>query len=83
MPQLTLSATQDADQYVQWKMRTYEVFGKRHWACSGRGVSTEPGLLFLEGVGVKDSSLANSAASYKSNREHRCGTAKILAQIRR
>mgnify|MGYP003385692695 CR=1 FL=1 len=80
---ITLSARQDADQYVRWKMRAHEVFSKRHWACSGRGDSKEPGLLFLEEVGAKDFSLANSAVSYKFTRAHRCGTAQTLAQMRR
>jgi hypothetical protein len=79
---MTLSETQNADQYMQWEMRAYEVFGKRHWACSGRGDSTEPGLLFLEGVSAKDSSLADSVA-HIFTRAHRCGTAQTLAQIRR
>lgn len=33
---------------VRWTREVTQRFGKRHWACSGRGTSDEPALLFME-----------------------------------
>lgn len=33
---------------VRWTREVTQQFGKRHWACSGRGTVEEPALLFIE-----------------------------------
>ncbi|MDI1252479.1 hypothetical protein [Thermomonas sp.] len=33
---------------IAWNFRDHDNYARRHWACSGRGTSFEPGLLFLE-----------------------------------
>lgn len=33
---------------VRWTREVTQQFGKRHWACSGRGTVDEPALLFIE-----------------------------------
>ncbi len=33
---------------IAWSFRDHDHYARRHWACSGRGTSFEPGLLFLE-----------------------------------
>lgn len=33
---------------IVWDFRDHDDYARRHWACSGRGTSFEPGLFFLE-----------------------------------
>ncbi|MDI1239397.1 MAG: hypothetical protein PSV26_18090 [Polaromonas sp.] len=33
---------------IAWDFRDHDNYARRHWACSGRGTSFEPGLFFWE-----------------------------------
>ncbi|PQA75963.1 hypothetical protein C5F53_18035 [Rhodoferax sp. TS-BS-61-7] len=64
---------------VGWTLNEHEHFMTRHWACGGRGLRSEPGLLFIE------PQAAGSIAQYRPvcNRAHLRTTLSSLAMIRR
>lgn len=52
---LHLSAADELKNEILWESGGENGYAHRHWACSGRGSSSEPGLFFLEPMNVPES----------------------------
>jgi hypothetical protein len=76
---MTLSAAHEVDHQLCWRMKDYETFTKRHWACSGRGTALEPGLLFQEPFATSN----YLSLSCKCTRKHHHVTEQTLSIIKR
>ncbi|WP_421955290.1 hypothetical protein [Polaromonas sp.] len=64
---LHLSAEEEVKNEISWESGKENGYAHRHWACSGRGASFEPGLLFLEPMNVAESA---SSDAVPFNRKH-------------
>jgi hypothetical protein len=78
----TLSAKQEAHGTLLWRRRDHEAFPRRHWACSGRGSSDEPGYLFIEHL-TFNGQLAIGVEPRRFNRTHFQETRRSLASVTR
>ncbi len=79
---MTLSAKQEGRGALLWRRRDHESFPRRHWACSGRGSSDEPGYLFLEHL-TFNGRLAKEVEPVRCNRTHFAVTRSALASAKR
>jgi len=79
---MTLSAEQEARGTLQWRRRDHESFPRRHWACSGRGSSDEPGYLFIEQL-TFGGQLTEEVKPERYSRTHIQATRRALASVKR
>jgi hypothetical protein len=74
---LTLSMSSEVKGKMRWSSQDHERFFKRHWASSGRGTFTEPGLFFIESPIEKPTAIPSGGAG------HKLLTARALAAFMR
>ncbi len=63
-----------------WDSGCEKKFQRRHWACSGRGSPTEPGLLFLEPLVEIEPRVINIA---QFNRAHLANACRLIQSFKR
>lgn len=63
-----------------WKSGCENDFKRRHWACSGRGSESEPGLIFLEPF---LDSAHQATESVQFNRKHFSDACRLIKTLKR
>lgn len=73
-------STDEQNKKISWNFRDNDDYARRHWACTGRGTRSEPGMLFLEPLLGRESKFYESVAF---DRAHYLRSRQIIDLLKR